>query len=237
MVSRGQSLATRTKTPIEIHIVTNELELFRTPDAGTLSPQRLAFLGKCWLLVTRACGRSAGGTTQRGARTMDEQKMLDGLVREWEAEGRWVDRGRWTRATNGTLEYLPTKREIATKCNLFRGIAGWRGQAAANSPWRPRPASDLPVGHHVAHEAACRGLFLRPDRSSARSHDAHSGHPCAPSRPLAGWRRQPEVTVSWRGGGVRHVKRIPQNERKCDEEDHDEAGGRLHPHEQRSAAR
>jgi hypothetical protein len=28
---------------------------------------------------------------------MNEQKMLDGLVREWESEGRWVDRGPWTR--------------------------------------------------------------------------------------------------------------------------------------------
>ena len=60
---------------------------------------------------------------------MDEQKMLDGLVREWEAEGRWVDRGRWTRAANGTLEYLPTKREISAKCKLFRATAGWRGAA------------------------------------------------------------------------------------------------------------
>lgn len=60
---------------------------------------------------------------------MDEQKMLDGLIREWETEGRWVDRGRWTRAQNGTLEYLPTKREIAAKCRLFRTITGWRGAA------------------------------------------------------------------------------------------------------------
>lgn len=58
---------------------------------------------------------------------MNEQKMLDGQVREWETEGRWVDRGRWTRAKNGTLEYRPTKREIAAKCKLFRAIAGWRG--------------------------------------------------------------------------------------------------------------
>jgi hypothetical protein len=60
---------------------------------------------------------------------MNEQKMLDGLVREWETEGRWVDRGRWTRATNGTLEYVPTKREIAAKCRMFRTITGWRGAA------------------------------------------------------------------------------------------------------------
>lgn len=58
---------------------------------------------------------------------MNEKKMLDGLVREWETEGRWVDRGRWCRAKNGTLEYLPTKREIAAKCRLFRTITGWRG--------------------------------------------------------------------------------------------------------------
>ena len=60
---------------------------------------------------------------------MNEQKMLDGLVREWETEGRWVDRGRRTRAKNGTLEYLPTKHEIAGKCKMFRDIGGWRGAA------------------------------------------------------------------------------------------------------------
>lgn len=58
---------------------------------------------------------------------MNEQKMLAGLVRQWEDEGRWVDRGLWTRAKNGMLEYIPTKREIAAKCKLFRAIAGWRG--------------------------------------------------------------------------------------------------------------
>jgi hypothetical protein len=58
---------------------------------------------------------------------MNEQKMLDGMVREWETEGRWVDRGRWTRAENGTLEYIPTKREIAAKCRLLRTVSGWRG--------------------------------------------------------------------------------------------------------------
>ena len=46
---------------------------------------------------------------------MDEQKMLADQVNRWQAEGRWVDRGRWSRAKNGTLEYLPTKREIAAK--------------------------------------------------------------------------------------------------------------------------
>jgi hypothetical protein len=60
---------------------------------------------------------------------MNEQELLEDLVREWETEGRWVDRGRWTRAKNGKLEYMPTKREIAAKCKLFRAIAGWRGAA------------------------------------------------------------------------------------------------------------
>jgi hypothetical protein len=64
---------------------------------------------------------------------MDEQKMLEGQVRQWEAGGRWVDRGRWTRAQNGTLEYLPTRREIVAKCRLFRSINGWRG-AKKRSP-------------------------------------------------------------------------------------------------------
>ncbi len=64
---------------------------------------------------------------------MNEQKLLEGQVREWEAEGKWVDRGRWKRAKNGTLEYVPTRREIAAKCKLLRAIAGWRG-ANARAP-------------------------------------------------------------------------------------------------------
>jgi len=60
---------------------------------------------------------------------MNEQLDLAPVVCQWEAEGKWTDHGRWTRAKNGTLEYLPTKREIAAKCKLFRAIAGWRGAA------------------------------------------------------------------------------------------------------------
>ena len=58
---------------------------------------------------------------------MNEQKMLDDQVRRWKAEGLWVDRGRWVRAWNGTMEYLPTRREIEAKCRLFREIDGLRG--------------------------------------------------------------------------------------------------------------
>ena len=58
---------------------------------------------------------------------MNEQQLLEGQMRQWEAEGRWLDRGRWARAKNGTLEYVPPQREIAAKCRLFRSIAGWRG--------------------------------------------------------------------------------------------------------------
>ncbi len=58
---------------------------------------------------------------------MNEQKLLAEQVRRWQAEGQWIDRGRWRRAKNGMLEYLPTKREIAAKCKLFRTIVGWRG--------------------------------------------------------------------------------------------------------------
>ena len=58
---------------------------------------------------------------------MNEQKMLEEQVRRWKAEGLWVDRGRWVRASNGTLEYRPTKREIEAKCRLLRSINGWRG--------------------------------------------------------------------------------------------------------------
>lgn len=72
---------------------------------------------------------------------MNEHKMLDDLVREWESEGLWVDRGRWTRAKNGTRKYPPTKREIAAKCKLFRAIGGWRGGefsvATTAGVWRP----------------------------------------------------------------------------------------------------
>jgi hypothetical protein len=48
--------------------------------------------------------------------------MLGAQVRQWMNEGRQIDRGRWKRAKNGTLEYLPTKREIAAKCRLLRTI-------------------------------------------------------------------------------------------------------------------
>ena len=60
---------------------------------------------------------------------MNEQFFLAGQVRQWELEGRWTDCGRWKRTANGTFEYLPTKREIAAKCRLFRTIGGWRGAA------------------------------------------------------------------------------------------------------------
>jgi len=58
---------------------------------------------------------------------MNEQQMLESQVRRWEAEGLWVDRGRWVRARNGTPEYVPTKHEIAAKCRLLRTLEGWRG--------------------------------------------------------------------------------------------------------------
>ena len=58
---------------------------------------------------------------------MNEQKMLDDQVQRWKAEGRWVDRGRWVPGNWGSMEYHPTRREIAAKCALFRSIRGWRG--------------------------------------------------------------------------------------------------------------
>jgi hypothetical protein len=58
---------------------------------------------------------------------MDEQELLGEQVRQWALEGRWIDRGRWKRVRNGTLEYDPTKREIAAKCKLFRTIPDWQG--------------------------------------------------------------------------------------------------------------
>ena len=58
---------------------------------------------------------------------MNEQLTLEHQVRQWQDTGRWVDHGRWTLTKHGTLEYRPTKWEIAAKCRLFRTIAGWRG--------------------------------------------------------------------------------------------------------------
>ena len=58
---------------------------------------------------------------------MNEQNLLDEQVRQWTAEGRWIDRGCRKRARNGTPAYVPTKREIAAKCRLIRSISGWRG--------------------------------------------------------------------------------------------------------------
>ena len=58
---------------------------------------------------------------------MDEQQMLDAQVRQWEAEGQWVDHGRWIQGKGGYDEYYPTDQEIAAKCELFRSIRGWRG--------------------------------------------------------------------------------------------------------------
>jgi hypothetical protein len=48
-------------------------------------------------------------------------------VAEFTAAGQWVDRGRWFRAKNGTLEYRPTKREIAKKARLLRSRAHRNG--------------------------------------------------------------------------------------------------------------
>lgn len=64
---------------------------------------------------------------------MYEQTELAPQVRQWEAEGKWTDRGSWKRASNGTLEYHPTPEEIATKCELLRTIDNWQG-AHARAP-------------------------------------------------------------------------------------------------------
>jgi hypothetical protein len=59
---------------------------------------------------------------------MNEQIFLEGQVRQWEAEGRWVDRGRWARLPrHSEWIYIPTRREIRAKCKLFRSLSGWRG--------------------------------------------------------------------------------------------------------------
>jgi hypothetical protein len=65
---------------------------------------------------------------------MNEQKMLNDQVRRWEADGRWIDRGRWVRLRWSRYPaYLPTHDEIAEKCQLFRSLDGWRG-ARKRSP-------------------------------------------------------------------------------------------------------
>jgi hypothetical protein len=64
---------------------------------------------------------------------MYEQTELAPLVRLWEAEGKWINKGHWERASNGTLEYYPTHEEIAAKCELLRTIENWQG-AHARAP-------------------------------------------------------------------------------------------------------
>ena len=54
-------------------------------------------------------------------------------VRKWQAEGSWIDHGRWVRAKWGAVEYWPTRREITAKCYLFRTRDGRHG-AHARAP-------------------------------------------------------------------------------------------------------
>ena len=58
---------------------------------------------------------------------MYEQTELEPLVRQWEAEGKWIDCGNRRRARNGALEYEPTASEIEAKCELLRQIENWHG--------------------------------------------------------------------------------------------------------------
>lgn len=57
---------------------------------------------------------------------MNEQQMLVAQVRQWQAEGRWVDCGRWVRGNWASIEYHPAPEAIAAKCALFRSLRGWR---------------------------------------------------------------------------------------------------------------
>ena len=77
---------------------------------------------------------------------MNEQKMLGGQVRQWEAKGRWNDRSRWisglkrdaeTRpdATRGRgqVQVVPKPRwvarceeTVATRWRVLRTVDGWR---------------------------------------------------------------------------------------------------------------
>jgi hypothetical protein len=54
-------------------------------------------------------------------------------VERFKAAGLWIDCGRWFRAKNGTLEYRPSKREIAAKRRLLRSRSHRHG-AKARSP-------------------------------------------------------------------------------------------------------
>ena len=59
---------------------------------------------------------------------MDQEQLLEEQVRQWEAEGRWVDCGRWVRLPwHAELTYLPSRREISAKCRLFRSLPHWHG--------------------------------------------------------------------------------------------------------------
>lgn len=64
---------------------------------------------------------------------MYEQTELAPQVRQWEADGKWSDRGEWIRARNGVYEYHPTPEEIEAKCELIRTIDNWQG-AYARAP-------------------------------------------------------------------------------------------------------
>jgi len=58
---------------------------------------------------------------------MYEQTELAPLVRQWETDGKWIERGAWKLTMNGTLEYFPTHEEIAAKCELPRTIENSQG--------------------------------------------------------------------------------------------------------------
>ncbi len=53
-------------------------------------------------------------------------------------------------AANGTLEYLPSKREIRAKCRLFRTIEGWDG-AAIRMPRDGEYAIATTAGWWIGH--------------------------------------------------------------------------------------
>ena len=115
---------------------------------------------------------------------MYEQELLGEQVRQWESEGRWIDRGCCTRGRNGTIEYLPTKSEIAATCQLFRTIPGWEG-AAKRAPRDGEYAAWplLTVWHSIVTTAEQSVLEMHVPRLGL-SRRASIG-PCTRTRPYA----------------------------------------------------